>query len=121
VEFLVGAVLAFSVGLSATLVGLDRDRAFYPTVMIVIASYYALFAVMGGSARALAIESIVIVAFPGASIAGFRTSLWVVGAALAIQGLYMPRFSVCALTRARARCGGNGRDYQADDPAGTVT
>lgn len=86
--FLVGAVLALSVGLSATFLGLDRDRAFYPTVMIVIASYYALFAVMGGSARALAIESIVIVAFVAASIAGFRTSLWLVVAALAAHGLF---------------------------------
>ena len=87
-EFLVGAVLALSVGLSATFVGLDRDRAFYPTVMIFIASYYALFAVMGGSAQALAIESIVIVAFVGASIVGFRTSLWIVVAALAGHGLF---------------------------------
>jgi len=88
VEFLVGAVLALSVGLSATFLGLDRDRAFYPTVMIVIASYYALFAVMGGSVHALAVESIVIVAFLGASIAGFRTSLWLVVAALAAHGLF---------------------------------
>jgi hypothetical protein len=87
-EFLVGAVLALSVGLFATFLGLDRDRAFYPTVMIVIASYYALFAVMGGSAQALAIESIVIVVFLGASIAGFRTSLWLVVAALAGHGLF---------------------------------
>ncbi len=43
---LVGALLAFAVGLLATAIGLDRDRAFYPTVTIVIASYYALFAVM---------------------------------------------------------------------------
>ena len=28
--------------------GFDRDRAFYPTVMIVIASYYVLFAAMSG-------------------------------------------------------------------------
>lgn len=87
-ELLVGAVLALSVGLSATFLGLDRDRAFYPTVMIVIASYYALFAVMGGSIHALAVESIVIVAFLGASIAGFRTSLWLVVAALAAHGLF---------------------------------
>ena len=87
-EFLVGAILALSVGLSATFLGLDRDRAFYPTVMIFIASYYALFAVMGGSAHALAIESIVIVAFLGASIAGFRRSLWLVVAALAAHGLF---------------------------------
>jgi hypothetical protein len=49
VALLVGALLAFTVGLMATAVGLARDRAFYPTVTIVIASYYALFAVMGAS------------------------------------------------------------------------
>jgi hypothetical protein len=36
---LVGVVLAFTLGLMATAVGLDRDRAFYPTVTMVIASY----------------------------------------------------------------------------------
>lgn len=87
-EFLVGAGLALSVGLFATFVGFDRDRAFYPTVMAVIASYYALFAVMGGSAHALALECVVIVLFLGASIAGFRISLWIVAAALAAHGLF---------------------------------
>jgi hypothetical protein len=47
----VGALLAFTVALFATGIGLDRDRAFYPAVTIVIASYYALFAVMGSSTR----------------------------------------------------------------------
>lgn len=56
---LVGALLAFAVGLLATVVGLDRDRAFYPTVTIVIASYYALFAVVGASTHALVLESLV--------------------------------------------------------------
>ena len=86
--FLVGAVLALSVGFFATLIGLDRDRAFYPTVVVVIASYYALFAVMGGSAHALALESIVILMFLGISVAGFRISLWLVVAALAAHGLF---------------------------------
>lgn len=87
-EFLIGAVLALLVGLSATLIGLDRDRAFYPTVMIVIAVYYGLFAVMGGSPRALGVESIAIAAFVGASIAGFKYSLWLVVAALAAHGVF---------------------------------
>jgi hypothetical protein len=80
--------LAFCVGLSATISGLDRDRAFYPTVMIVIASFYALFAVIGGSVHALLVESIVVVAFFGATIAGFKTSLWLVVVALAAHGLF---------------------------------
>lgn len=87
-QLLIGAVLALSVGLSATFVGLDRDRAFYPTVMMVIASYYALFAVIGGSDYALMVESIVIAVFLGASVAGFRSSLWLVVAALAAHGLF---------------------------------
>lgn len=72
----------------ATTVGLDRDRAFYPTVTIVIASLYALFAVMGGSVHALVIESLVGVAFLALAIAGFRLSLWLVVAALAAHGLF---------------------------------
>lgn len=46
---LVGCVLALVVALFARVVGLDRDRAFYPTVLVVIACLYDLFAVLGGS------------------------------------------------------------------------
>ncbi len=41
--FVVGIVLSAGVAWFARRVGLDRDRAFYPTVMIVVASYYVLF------------------------------------------------------------------------------
>jgi hypothetical protein len=37
-NFIEAWVPAFTVGLIATAVGLDRDRAFYPTVSIVIAN-----------------------------------------------------------------------------------
>jgi hypothetical protein len=46
VALIVGSFLALGVELLATAVGFDRDRAFYPTMTIVIASYSALFAVM---------------------------------------------------------------------------
>jgi hypothetical protein len=84
---IVGACLAFAVGVLATVVRLDRDRAFYPTVAIVIASLYSLFAVMGGSTRALVIESMVGVGFIALAVFGFRTSLWVVAAALGLHGV----------------------------------
>ncbi len=87
-ELLIGVVLALSVGLMATFIGLDRDRALYPTAMIVIAALYALFAVMGGSIQVLMIESVVAVAFIGASIAGFKHSLWLVVGALAAHGMF---------------------------------
>ena len=85
---MVGAFLAVIVGLFATAVGLDRDRAFYPTVTIVVASYYALFAVMGASLHALMLESLVGAVFLALAAAGFRSSLWVVVAALAGHGIF---------------------------------
>lgn len=86
--FLVGVVLALCVSLGARFVGLDRDRAFYPTVLAVVASYYGLFAVMGGSTQALLIESGVIVAFLVAVVLGFKRSLWIVAVALVAHGLF---------------------------------
>ena len=85
---LVGASLAFVVGLFATAVGLDRDRAFYATVMIVIASLYALFAVLGASAHVLALESLAGGVFIAAAAIGFRSSLWVVALSLAAHGIF---------------------------------
>lgn len=85
---LIGVLLAASVGFFATIVGLDRDRAFYPTVMIVIALLYALFAVMGGSTQALVAESLAGAVFIAAAVAGFKRSLWLVAAALAAHGVF---------------------------------
>jgi hypothetical protein len=84
----VGIGLALAISMMATVVGFDRDRAFYPTVTMVIASYYALFAVMGGSTKALAIESIVFVVFLAAAIVGFKVDLRVVVVALCAHGAF---------------------------------
>jgi hypothetical protein len=88
VALLVGAVLAIAVGLLARSCGLDRDRAFYPTVTIVIASYYVLFAVMGAPAGVIVLESLVGAVFLALAISGLRSSLWVVVVALAAHGIF---------------------------------
>jgi len=88
VPLIVGTVLALAAGLFATAVGLDRDRAFYPTVMIVIAVIYSLFAVMGGSTHALVLDSLAGGAFIAGAVVGFRSSLWIVAVALAAHGLF---------------------------------
>lgn len=85
---LIGALLALGAGLLGRTSGLDRDRAFYPTVLIVVASYYALFAVMGASTRAIVLESSVAGAFAAAAVVGFRSSLWVVAVGLAAHGVF---------------------------------
>lgn len=87
-EYLIGVVLSLVVFAFALLTGLDRDRVFYPTVLVVIATYYILFAVMGSSVHATLIESLVAGFFLAIAVAGFKTNLWLVVAALAGHGVF---------------------------------
>ncbi len=82
-----GILLPIVVGLFATTVGLDRDRAFYPTVMIFIALLYVLFAAIDGGTESLVVETLVAAAFIAAAVWGFKSSLWIVAMALAAHGL----------------------------------
>ncbi len=84
---IVGVLLGIAVAIFATGVGFDRDRSFYPVVMVVIASYYSLFAVMGASTQAIVVETLVGAVFIAAAVIGFRSSLWIVVAAIAAHGL----------------------------------
>jgi hypothetical protein len=87
-EYIVGLVLALVVSIFATVVGLDRDRGFYPTIMIVIALLYDLFGVMGGSSQALTNELIISLGFIAVATLGFKRNLWLVVGALAGHGIY---------------------------------
>lgn len=86
--YAIGIVLSVGVAVFARQVGFDRDRAFYPTVMIVIASYYVLFAAMSGSIQAVVIESVVMTLFAAAAVAGSKSSAWIVVVALASHGVF---------------------------------
>jgi hypothetical protein len=86
--YVVGVALAGLTVLFAKSVGFDRDRAFYPVVLIVIASYYLLFGVMGGSTRAIIIELLVMTIFAIAAVVGFKSRLWIVALALAGHGVF---------------------------------
>lgn len=81
-EYLVGASLALGVGVFGSAVGFDRERGFYPVVLCVVASYYALFAVMGGSFGVLALETWIACGFVAVAAWGFRRNLWLVVAGL---------------------------------------
>ena len=86
--YAIGIVLSLSVALFASRVGLDRDRAFYPTMLIVIASYYVLFAAMSGSASTVLFESMVMTGFSIAAVVGFKSSAWIVVGGLAGHGVF---------------------------------
>ena len=81
-------MLALTITASATALGLDRDRAFYPAMMIAIATYYILFAATGASASVVIVESLAAAVFLLFTAIGFKTSLWIIVAALAGHGVF---------------------------------
>jgi len=85
--YIVGIVLSIGVALFARLVGLDRGRAFYSTLVIVVAHYNVLFATMSGSIRTVIVEAAVMTAFAVAAIAGLKKSVWILAGALAAHGV----------------------------------
>jgi len=88
-EYVIGIIAAFGVGVFATVIGFDKERSFYPVVLIVIATYYILFAVMGGSRESLLAECIPALAFVTMAALGFRKKApWLVVAGLAFHGVF---------------------------------
>jgi len=87
-EYAVGIILGIAVGIFSTVVGLDRDRALYPAILVVIASYYGLYAVLGGSNTAIVLETLVGLLFVAVAAVGFRVDLWIVAAGTVGHGIF---------------------------------
>jgi len=86
--YAIGVVLAAGVAAFARVVGFDRDRAFYSTVLMVVGSYYVLFAAMTGSVQTVLLESAGLTLFLAAAVAGFKWNFWLVVAGLAGHGVF---------------------------------
>jgi hypothetical protein len=86
--YAVGFGVAVLTVILAMVVGLDRDRVFYTTLVIVVAHYYVLFAVMVGSTRALVVESVVMTAFVVIAVIGFKFNVWVIVGGLVGHGIF---------------------------------
>lgn len=87
-EYLIGVLLACAVAGLAAGMGFDRDRSFTPTVLMVVASFYVLFALIGGSQRALVLEILVAIGFLLIALLGYKRNLWLVAAAIAGHGVF---------------------------------
>jgi hypothetical protein len=86
--YLIGLILALVVCMFALLTGFDRERAFYATVVLVVAHYYIVFAAMGATTSVLIAESAGAAVFFALAVMGFKTSPWIIAAALAGHGVY---------------------------------
>jgi hypothetical protein len=87
-EYLIGVGIAGAVYLFAMFTGFDRDRAFYSTLVIVVAHYYILFAAVGGSTFALVVESLVAIVFIAVAVIGFKKNMWLIVAGLVGHGVF---------------------------------
>ena len=81
----IGVGLAIVLAIGARVMRADQDRSFYPTVLIVIAAYYILFAFMSG--EGIVDEIVVAVAFCVAAIAGGARLPLLVGAGIFLHGV----------------------------------
>lgn len=86
IPFLVGAGLAIVLAIAARITRFDQDRSFYPTVLIVIATYYVLFAFMSG--EAIVEEIMVASVFSVAAIAGGLMWPVLAGMGILLHGVF---------------------------------
>ena len=86
--YLIGVALALATMGLSRVVGFDRDRALYPVMLIVIGSYYELFAAISGSGLVLLSETIAFAVFVALACLGFARWRWLVAIGLAGHGMF---------------------------------
>lgn len=86
--FVVGCFAAGCIAALAHWVRFDRDRSFYPTILILIASYYILFAVTAdASGSVILIETVLAMIFVGLALIGALRFSVLIGIGLLLHGI----------------------------------
>lgn len=86
-EYIVGITLALFFCAAAAALGMDRERVFYPAVVMAVASYYLAFAVADGRNGVMLSEVAIAAVFIAGAVAGFKVSPWIAVVALAGHGV----------------------------------
>jgi uncharacterized membrane protein len=86
-EYIVGLTLALFFCAAAAGLGMDRERAFYPAVVMAVASYYLAFAVVDGRNEVMLSEVAIAAVFIAGAVAGFKYNPWIAVVALAAHGV----------------------------------
>jgi hypothetical protein len=86
-EYIVGIILALLFCGAAAWLGMDRERVFYPAVVMAVASYYLAFAAADGRSEVMLSEVAIAAVFIAGAVAGFKYSPWIAVAALAGHGV----------------------------------
>jgi hypothetical protein len=88
IPLVVGSLLALAVAILGKVTRFDRDRSFYTAVLLIIASYYVLFAIQGDSLQALPWEGLVAIAFAIVAVFGALRLPLLVGVGILAHGLF---------------------------------
>ena len=88
IAFITGVGLAVVLAVFGKLTGYEKDRSFFPTLLIVIASYYLLFAILDGSVSTILIEIAIASFFIVLAIWGSYRFPLIVGAGIALHGIF---------------------------------
>jgi len=83
---IIGIVSGVCMAGAARLVAFDRDRSYYPTVLIFIAAYYVFFAFMAG--EGIVAEILVATVFTTIAVIGAYTRLLWVGIGIVLHGVF---------------------------------
>jgi hypothetical protein len=86
-EYIVGITLALFFCAAAAALGMDRERVFYPAVVMAVASYYLAFAVVDGRDEVMLSELAIAAVFIASAVAGYKFNPWIAVVALAGHGV----------------------------------
>ncbi len=86
-EYIVGLTLALFFCAAAAGLGMDRERVFYPAVVMAVASYYLAFAVVDGRNGVMLSEVAIAAVFIAGAVAGFKLNPWIAVVALGGHGV----------------------------------
>jgi hypothetical protein len=84
----IGGLLGVVIFLFARWQRYDQESAFYPTVLIVIASYYVLFAIMADNTSALIAQLAIAAVFVVLAVIGRNVDGRIVALGIVLHGLY---------------------------------
>jgi len=86
-EYIVGITLALIFCAAAAGLRMDRERVFFPAVLIAVASYYLAFAVVDGRGDVMMSEVAIAGMFIAGAVLGFKRNPWIAVIALAGHGV----------------------------------
>lgn len=87
-EYVVGVLTAVAVAVFGRLSGFEKDRSFYPTILIVIGFLYVLFATLDGRTSIVLVEVAFALVFSAIALAGYREGCLIVAIGIAAHGVF---------------------------------